>query len=131
MATQLFGITGQVGIFYLSRGIEGLSGAALAPAILAHLTDLTEGDLPLRARIMSYFEPSLLAGLALGGGPIGTELAAAYQRLDSQVTVDARGLLPKDEPEARQCIEAVLAREGLRLACGAPPRYGKKPAKSC
>lgn len=66
-ATQLFGLTGTVNVFFLSRTLEGLGAAATAPSILAHLTDVTDGDGALRARVMSYFELSLLAGLALGG----------------------------------------------------------------
>ncbi len=56
--------------------------------------------------------------IVVGGGPIGSELAQAYQRLGSQVTIVARTLLPKEEPEARQKIEQVFEREGLRLARG-------------
>jgi MFS family permease len=66
-ATQLFGITARPGIFFLSRGIEGMGAAATTPSLLAHLTDETDGNHALRARVMSYFELSLLAGLALGG----------------------------------------------------------------
>lgn len=66
-ATQLFGMTGWVGIFFLSRAIEGIGAAAGAPPLLAHITDVTDRDPALRARAMSYFELSLLAGLALGG----------------------------------------------------------------
>ena len=66
-ATQLFGITGSSGIFVFSRGLEGLGAAAGGPALLAHLTDATEGDARLRARAMSFYELSFLAGLALGG----------------------------------------------------------------
>jgi MFS family permease len=66
-ATQLFGMTGSVGIFFVSRSVEGLGAAATAPSLLAHLTDVTDGKPSLRARVMSYFELSLLAGLALGG----------------------------------------------------------------
>jgi MFS family permease len=65
-ATQLFGMTGRPAIFAVSRILEGLGAAAGAPSLLAHLTDTTEGDAGLRARVMSYFELSLLAGLALG-----------------------------------------------------------------
>jgi pyruvate/2-oxoglutarate dehydrogenase complex dihydrolipoamide dehydrogenase (E3) component len=54
----------------------------------------------------------------VGGGPIGAEMAQAYQRLGSQVTVVARGLLPKEEPEARACMEEVFEREGIQLARG-------------
>jgi MFS family permease len=66
-ATQMFGITGLVSIFFLSRAIEGVGAAAGAPPLLAHITDMTDRDPALRARAMSYFELSLLAGLALGG----------------------------------------------------------------
>jgi len=66
-ATQLFGMSGLVAIFFLSRSLEGLGAAAVAPPLLAHLTDVTEHNAPLRAKVMSYFELSLLAGLALGG----------------------------------------------------------------
>lgn len=66
-ATQLFGMTGLVGIFFLSRGLEGIGAAAVAPPLLAHLTDVTDHKPALRAKVMSYFELSLLAGLALGG----------------------------------------------------------------
>src|SRR5215813_6502280 len=66
-ATQLFGTSGLVSIFFLSRSLEGLGAAAVAPPLLAHLTDVTENNAGLRAKVMSYFELSLLAGLALGG----------------------------------------------------------------
>ena len=67
LATFLFGVTQEVGVFVTSRALEGLAAAAGVPPLLAHLTDATAGDHVLRARAMSYFELSLLAGLALGG----------------------------------------------------------------
>jgi predicted MFS family arabinose efflux permease len=66
-AMQLFGLTGRAGIFFLSRGLEGLGIATSGPALLAHLTDATDGRPALRARVMSFFELSFLAGLAIGG----------------------------------------------------------------
>lgn len=75
LATWLFGLTDAVGIFVMSRALEGLAAAAGVPALLAHLTDATAGSRRLRARAMSYFELSLLAGLALGG-VIGSQLWA-------------------------------------------------------
>jgi MFS family permease len=66
-ATQMFGMSRWVSIFFLSRTIEGIGAAAGAPPLLAHITDVTDRDPALRARAMSYFELSLLAGLALGG----------------------------------------------------------------
>ena len=83
-ATQLFGMTGLVSIFFLSRGLEGVGAAAVAPPLLAHLTDVTDHKPGLRAKAMSYFELSLLAGLALGGllagqlwGKLGTHAFGA------------------------------------------------------
>jgi MFS family permease len=67
VAAQLFGMSGWVSIFFLSRALEGIAAAAGVPPLLAHITDVTEGNAPLRARAMSFFELSLLAGLALGG----------------------------------------------------------------
>jgi len=66
-ATQLFGMSGSVGIFFASRSLEGFGASAVAPPLLAHLTDATEQNAGLRAKAMSYFEVSLLGGLALGG----------------------------------------------------------------
>src|SRR5258708_28710768 len=73
IATQMFGMSGWVSIFFLSRAIEGLGAAGGAPPLLAHITDVTERDPALRARAMSYFELSLLAGLA-AGGLVGAQL---------------------------------------------------------
>src|SRR5260370_27310907 len=67
IAPQLFGMSGRPSVFFLSRTVEGLSAAAVAPSLLSHLTDVTDRNHSLRARVMSYFELSLLAGLALGG----------------------------------------------------------------
>jgi MFS family permease len=67
VAAQLFGMTHRPNIFFLSRALEGLGAAAVVPPLLAHLTDVTDGKAGLRARVMSYFELSLLGGLALGG----------------------------------------------------------------
>ena len=67
LATLLFGLTQNVSLFVVSRTLEGLAAAAGVPALLAYLTDATADDSRLRARAMSYFELSLLAGLALGG----------------------------------------------------------------
>jgi MFS family permease len=67
MATVLFRITHDVNIFVLSRALEGFAAAATVPPLLAYITDATADDATLRGRAMSYFELSLLAGLALGG----------------------------------------------------------------
>lgn len=67
LAVQLFALSQHVEVFFLSRALEGIGVAAVTPPLLAWLTEITAHDGPLRARAMSFFELSLLAGLALGG----------------------------------------------------------------
>jgi MFS family permease len=67
VSTALFGMTHDGRVFFASRVLEGLAAAAAGPALLAHLVDATANDNGLRARAMSYFELSLLAGLGVGG----------------------------------------------------------------
>ncbi|MEX0836447.1 MAG: FAD-dependent oxidoreductase, partial [Nitriliruptor sp.] len=53
--------------------------------------------------------------VVLGGGPIGAELGQAFARLGSQVTVVemAEGLLPREEPAARELVAASLVADGV------------------
>src|SRR5215472_5247673 len=53
--------------------------------------------------------------LIVGGGPIGIEMAQAYQRLGSQVTVVARAVLPKEDADVQERIKTVLEGEGVRF----------------
>jgi len=66
-AMLLFGLTRSASVFIVCRMLEGLAAAATVPSLLAYIVDATADDATLRARTMSYFELSLLAGLALGG----------------------------------------------------------------
>jgi len=56
----------------------------------------------------------------LGGGPIGCELAQAFARLGSQVTLFDTGarLLPRDDEAAVRLVQAQLESEGVQLRCG-------------
>ncbi len=54
----------------------------------------------------------------VGGGPIGMEMAQAYQRLGSEVTIISNSVLPKDEPEVREVMQGVFEREGVRFVTG-------------
>lgn len=58
--------------------------------------------------------------VVLGGGALGLELAQAFARFGSVVTVveSADRLLPAEEPEASAVIGAVLRAEDLRLRTG-------------
>lgn len=67
VASQLFGISSVIGIFFLSRFLEGVASAAGGPPLLAYLTDVTADTPQRRGRVMGWYELALLAGLALGG----------------------------------------------------------------
>ena len=67
LAVQLFALSPRFSIFVLSRMLEGVGVAAVTPPLLAYLAESTIDEPGLRARVMSFFELSLLAGLALGG----------------------------------------------------------------
>lgn len=55
--------------------------------------------------------------LVLGGGPIGLEMAQAFARLGSEVTVvEAQPqLLPREEPALAAQLQQVLGAEGIRI----------------
>jgi pyruvate/2-oxoglutarate dehydrogenase complex dihydrolipoamide dehydrogenase (E3) component len=101
----------QTGVIILATGsrptvppIPGLSTAG-------YLTSETIFDLP-----------KLPASLAvLGGGPIGCELAQAFARLGSRVTLveAADRLLSREEPQASWTITNVLVRDGVDVRTGA------------
>ncbi len=57
----------------------------------------------------------------LGAGPIGTEMAQAFQRLGSQVTVVERGdhILAHDDVELADMLHASLQAEGVAYRMGA------------
>ncbi|MBA3316643.1 MAG: mercuric reductase [Gemmatimonadales bacterium] len=59
--------------------------------------------------------------LVLGAGPIGCELAQAFARLGSRVTVLDRGerALSRDDPDAARVVEASLRADGVTLEFGA------------
>lgn len=63
--------------------------------------------------------PGTLA--VLGGGAVGCELAQAFRRLGSAVTVveGAPTLLGREEPEAQEAVSGVLQREGVTVRTGA------------
>ncbi|MEM0896560.1 MAG: mercuric reductase [Verrucomicrobiota bacterium] len=56
----------------------------------------------------------------IGGGPIGCEMAQAFQRLGSEVTLVQRGeaILPSEDPDAAGWVRARLEREGVRVLTG-------------
>jgi pyruvate/2-oxoglutarate dehydrogenase complex dihydrolipoamide dehydrogenase (E3) component len=62
--------------------------------------------------------------IVVGAGPIGCELAQAFQRLGSQVTIITRGnqMLPREDPDVSSLLTKRFLREGIRLVFGAKLR---------
>src|SRR6266568_723551 len=61
----------------------------------------------------------------VGGGPIGMELAQAYQRLGASVTGVADNVLPKEDTDVQNLMQSVLEREGVRFVSGQARRACK------
>jgi pyruvate/2-oxoglutarate dehydrogenase complex dihydrolipoamide dehydrogenase (E3) component len=59
--------------------------------------------------------------LVVGAGPVGCEMAQAFRRLGSRVTmvISRDRVLPRDEPEASQVLAQVFAAEGINLRLNA------------
>lgn len=59
--------------------------------------------------------------VVMGAGPIGCELAQAFARLGSRVTLldIAPRVLPNDDPDAAALVEAALRRDGVEFLAGA------------
>ena len=59
--------------------------------------------------------------LVIGGGAIGVEFAQVFARFGSRVTIveAAAHLLPAEEPEAGEALQAVLEAEGITVHVGA------------
>jgi pyruvate/2-oxoglutarate dehydrogenase complex dihydrolipoamide dehydrogenase (E3) component len=57
----------------------------------------------------------------IGGGPIGCELAQAFQRLGSRVTLlhKHEQLLDREDPDAAAIVQAQMEQDGVRLELGA------------
>ena len=55
--------------------------------------------------------------LVAGAGPVGSELAQAFRRLGSSVTLIASGdrILPRDDPAASRVLEDVFRSEGIQV----------------
>lgn len=55
--------------------------------------------------------------LVIGGGPLGCELAQAFQRLGSRVTIvqDLPLFLPQEERDAAQTLSEAFARDGIEV----------------
>lgn len=77
---------------------------------LTHIEGLELGHLPSHL-------------IVLGGGYVGLELAQAYRRFGSQVTVIEQGprLMSREDPDVADEVQKILMGEGIRFLVGAQP----------
>jgi len=72
-------------------------------------------DVPYSTYLNIFDNDGLPAHLiVIGGGPIGCEIAQAYRRLGSQVTIIAERLIPREDAEVSQLLEVIFAEEGIQ-----------------
>ena len=92
---------------------------------------LTTGAVPLIPPIIgidnvpfftyeNIFENTKLAEhlIVIGAGPVGVEMAQAYRRLGSRVTIIDVDLLPNYDQDASKVLESVFGREGIQFIPG-------------
>lgn len=89
--------------------------AAGSAAIIPPIPGIADGPVLTNETIFSLkSRPEHL--LVIGGGPIGVEMAQAFRRLGSQVTIFQREqILPKDEPEFVDILRQRLRNEGVSI----------------
>ncbi len=95
-----------------SRAVVATGGTAAVP----NIPGLREAPYLTNATVFNLTELPARLGV-LGAGPIGMELAQAFQRFGSQVTVFSRSdkILPKEDPEAAQLVAESMRRDGVRF----------------
>ena len=72
----------------------------------------------IEALELDYLPPHLIV---LGGGYVGLELAQAYRRFGSSVTVIEHGpqLMGREDPDASAALQRILTDEGIQFLVGA------------
>jgi pyruvate/2-oxoglutarate dehydrogenase complex dihydrolipoamide dehydrogenase (E3) component len=96
--------------------------AAGARAAVPPVPGLAETGFRTNETIFNLTElPRRLA--VLGGGPIGCELAQAFARFGSEVTLLGRAqhVLPREDADAAAIVAAAMARDGVRIELGVEP----------
>ena len=87
-----------------------------ARPVLPPIPGLAEAS-PLTSHSVFSLTERPASVVVIGGGPVGVELAQAFARLGSRVTLLASSptLLPKDDPEASAVVADALRRDGVTL----------------
>ncbi len=93
-----------------------------ARAVHPQIKGLAEAGFVTNETVFSLTErPSRLA--VIGGGPIGCEMAQAFQRLGSRVTILHRNehILDREDADAAEIVQKRFIREGIALVLGSKP----------
>lgn len=122
------------GTFRSPDSIEVVDGAGRSARLVFHKALIATGSRAAVPQIPgldtagylaneTLFELTDLPGrmAILGGGPIGVEMAQAFNRLGSRVTVMDRGdrIMRRDDPDAAQVVAQALRREGVEILLNA------------
>ena len=112
-----------------AKAVVATGGTAAVP----NIPGLKQVPYLTNASIFNLTELPARLGV-IGAGPIGLELAQAFQRFGSQVTVFSRSdkILPKEDPDAAKIVKNSLRRDGVTFAYnvnykGVESRGGKPP----
>lgn len=93
--------------------------ASGARAVAPRLPGLAEAGYLDNESVFTLTERPRRLGV-IGAGPIGCELAQAFQRLGSQVTIFQRAgqILNREDPDAARLVTETLERDGMELLLG-------------
>lgn len=96
-----------------AKAVVATGGTAAIP----NIQGLAEAPYLTNSTIFNLTERPERLGV-IGAGPIGMELAQAFQRLGSRVTVFSRNdrVMPKEEPEAVEFVKASMQKDGVHFA---------------
>ena len=95
-----------------AKAVVATGGTAAIP----NIAGLAEAPYLTNSTIFNLTELPQRFGV-IGAGPIGMELAQAFQRLGSQVTVFSRNdrVMPKEEPEAVELVKSSMQKDGVQF----------------
>ncbi len=93
-----------------AKAVIATGGTAAIP----HIPGLAEAPYFTNNSIFNLTELPRRFGV-IGAGPIGLELAQAFQRLGSQVTIFSRTdrIMPKEDPEAAEIVKRSMQKDGV------------------
>ncbi len=109
----------RVGVNHLELSARNLVIATGTAPLLPSIPGLAELEPLTNETVFDLVErPASL--IVIGGGSIGVELAQAFARLGTEVTIVEAGerLIAREEPEASGIVATALAAEGVRVIMG-------------